>query len=130
MQPYVLKDAVLTIAEDDFTAAISQAVFVPQVLWEWRDALCSTTSTPVYKGFRWTVTLSYLQDLTDGSLTLYLLEHVAETKEVIFTPVAGGKSLRADVMIVPGQVGGVTNQLATATATMPLFDTPELGTVV
>ena len=128
MQPYVLKNAVLTIAEDNFTAAIAQAVFVPQVLWEWRDALCSTT--PVYKGIRWTVTLSYLQDLTDGSLTLYLLEHVAETKEVIFTPVAGGKSLRADVMIVPGQVGGVTNQLATATATMPLFDTPELGMVV
>lgn len=130
MQPYVLKNAVLTIAADDFTAAISQALFTPQVQWGWRDALCSTTSTPVYKGIRWTVTLSYLQDLTDGSLTMYLLEHVAETKEVVFTPVAGGRSLRADVMIVPGQVGGVTNQLATATATMPLFDEPELGMVV
>ena len=130
MQPYVLKDAVLTIAADDFTAAIAQAVFVPQVQWLWSTHLGSVTASPVFAGIRWTVTLSYLQDLTDGSLTLYLLEHVAETKEVIFTPVAGGKSLRADVMIVPGQVGGVTNQLATATATMPLFDTPELGTVV
>ena len=129
MQPYVLKDAVLTIAEDDFTAAISQAVFVPQVVWSWIDRLASA-STPMFERVRWTCTLSYLQDLTDGSLALYLIEHVAETKEVIFTPVAGGKSLRADVMIVPGQVGGVTNQLATATATMPLLDTPELGTVV
>lgn len=31
MQPYVLKNAVLTIAADDFTAAISQALFTPQV---------------------------------------------------------------------------------------------------
>ena len=130
MQPYVLKNAVLTIAEDDFTAAIAQAVFVPQVQWLWSTPLGSVTASPVFAGIRWTCTLSYLQDLTDGSLTMYLLEHVAETKEVIFTPVAGGKSLRADVMIVPGQVGGVPNQLATATATMPLFDTPELGTVV
>ena len=130
MQPYVLKNAVLSIAADDFTAAVTQAVFVPQVLWSWHSTLCSTTASPVFDGIRWLVTMSYLQDLTDGSLTLYLLEHVAEAKEVIFTPVAGGKSLRADVMIVPGQVGGVTNQLATATAVMPLFDEPELGMVV
>ena len=129
MQPYVLKDAVLTIAADDFTAAISQAVFVPQAVWSWHDSLAST-ATPIFERVRWTCTLSYLQDLTDGSLALYLIEHIAETKEIIFTPVAGGKSLRADVMIVPGQVGGVTNQLATATATMPLFDEPELGMVV
>lgn len=130
MQPYVLKDAVLTIAADDFTSAISQAVFTPQVQWGWSQSLCSVSSTPYFLGVKWLVTISYLQDLTDGSLTTYLLEHVAETKEVIFTPVAGGKSLRADVMIVPGQVGGVTNQLATATATMPLFNEPELGMVV
>lgn len=130
MQPYVLKNAVLSIAADDFTAAISQAVFIPQVQWGWTEDLGSRTATPYFIGVKWLVTISYLQDLTDGSLTLYLLEHVAETKEVIFTPVAGGKSLRADVMIAPGQVGGVTNQLATATAVMPLFDEPELGTVV
>ena len=130
MQPYVLKDAVLTIAEDDFTAAIAQAVFVPQVQWLWSTRLGSVTASPVFAGIRWTVTLSYLQDLTDGSLTLYLLEHVAETREVVFTPVAGGKSVRADVMLSPGQLGGVPNQLATATATMPLFDEPELGMVV
>ncbi len=130
MQPYVLKNAVLTIAADDFTAAIAQAVFTPQVSWTWHRGLCDIAGFPVFDSIRWTVTLSYLQDLADGSLTMYLLEHVTETKEIIFTPVAGGKSVRADVMIVPGQVGGVTNQLATATATMPLFDEPELGMVV
>lgn len=130
MQPYVLKNAVLTIAADDFTAAISQALFTPQVQWGWTEAIGSRTATPYLIGVKWTVTISYLQDLTDGSLTMYLLEHVAETKEVVFTPVVGGKSLRADVMIVPGQVGGVTNQLATATAVMPLFDEPAVGMVV
>ena len=126
MQPYVLKDAVLTIAADDFTAAISQAVFVPQAVWSWHDSLAST-ATPIFERVRWTCTLSYLQDLTDGSLTLYLLTHVGETKTVVFTPVAGGKTITADVMISPGQLGGVTSQLTTATVTMPLFDEPAVA---
>ena len=98
MQPYVLKNATLAIAADDFTTAISQAVFVPQVVWSWIDRLASA-STPMFERVRWTCTLSYLQDLTDGSLALYLIEHIAETKEIIFTPVAGGKSVRASVML-------------------------------
>ena len=126
MQPYVLKDSTLTIAADDYTAAISQAIFVPQAAWGWAPSLCGT-GTPYLIEVRWSCTLSYLQDLTDGSLTLYLLTHVGETKTVVFTPVAGGKTITADVMISPGQLGGVTSQLTTATVTMPLFDEPAVA---
>ena len=40
------------------------------------------------------------------------------------------RKMNVAVVGATGQVGGVTNQLATATAVMPLFDEPELGMVV
>lgn len=144
LQPIMLKDATFTVAEDDYTASVTQVVFTPQVLWTWHEDICSGgTATPVYAGVRWTVSVGYLQDLSAGypfdengtirtalPLTTYLLEHAAQTRTVVFAPKAGGTAVRADVMIVPGPVGGVPNQQLTSQVTMPLFEEPTLGTVV
>lgn len=132
LQPITLKDATLTVAEDDFTAAIGQVMFVPQVQWSWTEAdICSPFSYPVYEGIRWTVTVGYAQDwVTPGSLSRYLIEHAAQTRTVTFVPNNDPDvhAVQADVMIVPGQYGGVPNQHLTATVTMPCFEEPRLGT--
>jgi hypothetical protein len=130
LQPITLKNATFMVAEDDFTAAITQAVFVPQVIWSWADALCGG-SVPLYERVRWVCQVGYVQDFeTAGSLSRYLIEHAAQTRTVVFAPVAGGPAVQADVMIVPGPLGGVPNQHLTGSVTMPLFDEPSLGSVV
>ncbi|WP_324651001.1 hypothetical protein [Georgenia sp. H159] len=129
LQPITLKDATLTVAEDDYSQAISQVIFTPQVRWSWVDELCQSP-TPMFEGVAWTVTIGFAQDLTTpDSLTLYLLEHAAQTRTITFVPNKndGTRAVQAEVMVLPAQIGGVPNQHLTAIVTLPCFEEPIVG---
>jgi len=128
LRPITLKKATLIVAEDDYTQAVGQVLFVPQVRWSWADRLGFDTGVPMYDGITWTCTVSYAQDwATPDSLAMYLIEHAAQTRTLVFRPDEESLAVRADVMIVPGQIGGVPNQTLSAAVTMPCFEEPTLG---
>ena len=131
LQPIMLKDATFTVAADNYTASITEVIFVPQVIWSWHEALCSITSTPLFERVRWVCQVGFVQDLiTTGALTSYLIANAAQTKTVIFAPKAGGLAVQADVMIIPASIGGVPGQQMTASVGLPLYGQPTLGAVV
>jgi hypothetical protein len=121
---YSLKNAILTIATDDYTAAISQIQFDPSVSpTVWRGIGGNVIKdTPVAD---WTATLAHAQDTANGSLTRYLLANAGQTKAVVFTPVNGGPAVSANVIIVPSTLGGTADgNLAQATVQLPVVGTP------
>lgn len=128
IQPIVLTRAVLTIAEDDFTAAVGEVVFTPEVEYKWFRSFDGRTYTPLFIGARWVCMLTYAQDFaTTGSLARYLITQAATTRTLTFTPQSAGPTITAEAMIVPGQIGGrAEDGVLTANATLPLFGEPTI----
>lgn len=130
LQPITLTRAVLAIAEDDFTAAVGEVTFMPEVTYEWLP-LSFSGYAPVFSGVRWVCMLTYAQDFTTaGSLTRYLIAQAAAVRTVTFSPVDGGPSVSAEAMILPGQLGGrAEDGVLAANVTLPLFGEPTLTAV-
>jgi hypothetical protein len=129
LTPITLRAATLQVGADDFTAAVDQVTFVPDPTFEWLTPPMRTgVAAPVFKGVSWTCVLGHAQDLTPGSLTRYLLAHVGERRTVLFTPQPGSGQpvVTADVLVMPGQVGGDTEGPLTAEATLPVVGAPEV----
>lgn len=127
--PYPLKTSVLSIATDDYTAAVSQAQFDPTVATtRWTGVggnKVSQTGIP-----EWMLTLGLAQDTANGSLTRYLLANAGLTKACVFTPVAGGPAVSANIIIVPPTLGGTADgNLATASVQMPVDGQPVFAAV-
>lgn len=125
--PYSLKTAILTIAADDFTAAVSQIQFDPATSpTTWRGIGGNIVKdAPVAD---WTATLGHAQDTANGSLSRYLLANQGQQKAAVFTPVAGGPAITATVIIVPSTLGGTADgNIATATAQLPVVGTPSFA---
>lgn len=134
VQPFVLKDVVLTIEVDDYARHVSSVQFVPttntpQLTWQGLspDAKFSEAGTP---DTSWLANLSYAQDWeTEDSLSEYLLEHAGETKTVMFQPKAGSgqRNFTADVTIVPGPIGGDVNTVQVGQVSLPVDGEPIPG---
>lgn len=124
--PYSLKTATMTIATDDFTAALSQVEFSP------------ATSATTWRGIggnvvrdqtiaEWTCTLSFAQDLDTAGLLRYLHENEGDTVVAVFTPEAAGPTVTATIVLSPGTIGGsadgniVTGTVALAVVGKPAF---------
>lgn len=120
--PIMLKDASLVVDSDNYAAAVTQVLFVPQVRWGWVDTFVG--STPVVERVNWVCQIGFVQDFAAASLTTYLLSNVGETKLAVFTPDAGGPSVSATLMLVPPTLGGVPNQQLTSTITLPVVGEP------
>ena len=116
--PYSLKNATLSIAADEYTAAVTQVELTP----------ATTTSTVrtidgvAHKDqstAEWACTIAFVQDLAAGGLLRYLLDHDGESKAVVFTPQSGGPSIAATLVVSPGKIGGTAGaDLTTATVTL------------
>lgn len=118
--PFIMGDATITIAGTDYAAQVSSAVFTPTssiVTWKGLDpgsgVSFPTTAT-------WTLDLTYAQDYTsDTTLASYLLAHEGETiADVVFAPVAGGRTFTADITITPGAIGGAVDSVAEGTVSL------------
>lgn len=122
--PYALKSSILTIAADDYSLAVSQVQFDPSTTpTKWRGIQSNVVSdAPVAD---WVLTLGHAQDTANGSLTRYLLANQGQKKACVFTPVNGGPSISATILIIPSTLGGTADgNLATATVQLPVDGTP------
>lgn len=122
--PYSLKAATMSIATDDYTAALSQVQFDP-----------STTAT-TWRGIggnvvrdqtiaEWTATLGFAQDLDTDGLLRYLHENEGDEVVAVFTPKVAGPTITATIILSPGAIGGSADgNIVTGTATLAVVGKP------
>lgn len=125
VQPIYLKDVVLSVAGSDFEKHVSSVTFTPSVSSAtWKGLNPDAVFTNVGAS-TWSVDLGYAQDWdTVGSLSAYLFANEGAEVTLTFEPVAGGSSWSADVIIVPGAVGGAVDSYAEATVSLPVQGRP------
>lgn len=124
--PFALKNATLTIASDDFTAAVTQVEFTPSIA----SSTVRTIDGVAHKDqstAEWSCTIGFVQDLDPDGLLRYLLDNDGDTKTVVFVPETLGPSITADLVVSPGTIGGTAGaDLAVASVTLastkPVFD--------
>ncbi|MFE6733425.1 hypothetical protein [Microbacterium sp. NPDC057650] len=127
VQPFVLKDCMLTVEADNYEAHVSQVQFDPSSQSQSWQGLTPAASFTDAGLATWAVTLAYAQDwVTPAALSRYLFEHEGESKSMTFAPKAGGPSFTAEVTIAAGSIGGTVNQYAVATVTLPVSGKPTL----
>lgn len=125
VQPIYLKDCVLSIAGSDFEKAVSSVQFTPSVTSATFKGLEPTATFTNVGSASWMVDISYAQDWnTAGSLSAYLFSNEGTEVTLTFEPVNGGASWSADVIIVPGAVGGAVDSFAVATVSLPVQGKP------
>lgn len=125
VQPIYLKDCVLSVAGSDFEKAVSSASFTPSVATATFKGLEPTAVFTNVGSSTWMVDISYAQDWESaGSLSAYLYANEGAEVTLTFEPVAGGSSWSADVIIVPGAVGGAVDSYAVATVSLPVQGKP------
>lgn len=120
--PINLNNIVLTIATDNYEAAVSKVELVPTTpTVTWR-GMTPTATYNVAGSAQWVLNLDFAQDhATANSLSQYTLTNAGTIKTVTFKPVkpASGTAptYTIDVLIVPTTIGGAVDSVATATAT-------------
>ncbi|WP_349902606.1 hypothetical protein [Parafrigoribacterium humi] len=130
VNPFLMKDCLLTVAASDYAKHVSAVEFVP------------TSSVATWKGLTpdsvfsfgsnatWVCNLTYAQDWsTADSLSRYLYDHEGEEIEVVFEPVAGGPSVTATLIITPGSIGGAVDSVAVSTVGLGVKGKPVLEAV-
>lgn len=126
--PLFLKDYTLKVAADNYEKAVSGVLFTPSTTTsEWHGPIGSDFTDVMVTG--WTVQIDYAQDWrTPGSFSRYLHAHQGETVNMEFVPSSDPDepSFTADIVVVPGPIGGTTRSPATASVTCGVQGTPEL----
>lgn len=126
-EPLFLADCIVTLGLDDYQAAVSSATFTPTVPAP--VVFKGLTPTAVFKRSGkadWALELTFVQDPdSETSLSNYLHDHEGETVPAVFKPNAGGSSWAADIIVVPGALGGAVETWGTTTVSLPVQDRPE-----
>lgn len=130
VNPFIMKDCLLTVATDSYEKHVSAVEFVPSsstVNWK------GLTPTAVFSfgtNATWVATISFAQDwATANSFSRYLYEHEGEEIEVVFEPVSGGSSVTATLIITPGSIGGAVDSVAVSTVSLGVKGKPVLEAV-
>ena len=119
--PYVMRNALLQIATDNYEKHISGVTLTPAVTavkFKGIDGSVNTdTSAP-----EWSAQLTYAQDwATTNSLSKYLATNAGTVKTVVFSPLgttAGKPKCTIDVVLAPGPIGGSVDEMQTASVTL------------
>lgn len=131
ISPIVLRDCLFTVAANNYESSVSGVVFTPttsQVTWNG----LTPDATFTFPGVTtWVCTVSYAQDWTTAdSLSRYLHEHEGEEVAAVFEPVNGDPSVTANLVIVPGSIGGNVNEVAVGTVNLGVQGKPVVAPVV
>jgi hypothetical protein len=131
VNPFILRDVLLTFGTDSYEKHVSSVEFVPAgsvVTWK---GLTPASVFSFGANATWTCNLSFAQDwATANSLSRYLFENEGEELAVTFEPVAGGPSVSATLIITPGSIGGAVDSVAVATVSLGVKGKPTLEAVV
>lgn len=121
VNPLILKDVIMSLGgTNEYQKHVSGVTFTPsasQITWQGLHPDASFTDTATAT---WAVALDYVQDWeTVDSLSRYLYEHEGETVVAEFRPRSGsGPTFTAELIIVPGAIGGAVNTFGTTTVTL------------
>ena len=128
VNPFILKDVLLTIESDNYEAHVSQVEFTPSASTQaWQGLTPTATFTDVTTA-TWTANLTYAQDWSNpDSLSYKLHEQEGMEWEVVFKPISGsGPSVHATLIVTPGAIGGTVNGYATASVSLAVKGKPQL----
>lgn len=126
--PIFMNDATLSVATDDYAAACSSIKVVPVNTIVTFKGLKRTSVKKFAGNSEWTLEITLAQDLaTATSLQNYLLTNQGQTKEFVFEPISGGKKVTVSAMIVPGEIGGDVETVATQTVSLGVDGAPVIS---
>lgn len=125
VKPFALNNSTLKVDADNHESAASQVEFQPQggiITWK---GMTPTSAFSAPQQVTWQVVIAYAQDwATTGSLSNYLMNNIGKTVIMAFTPVAGGTTWYARVIIQPGSIGGSVDSVGTASVTLGVVGQP------
>jgi uncharacterized membrane protein len=117
-QPFILGASVLTIDGDAYEGQVSGAVFTPSATvttWTSISSVTHSFTSPA----TWVLDLTLAQDWQDAdALARYLHENEGEVVAAVFTPIAGGETVTANITVTPGAIGGGSAAVAESTVQM------------
>ncbi len=124
-KPITMKDAVVSVAGTDYGAEASSVVITPNVnVTTW----AGLKPTAVVRGIgtvEWNVNMSVGMDFNDAtSLGRYLFEHQGEEVPLEFRPMSDGAGVSANVIVVPGSIGGNVNAVSESSVSLPVQGSP------
>lgn len=126
-EPFVLEDALLSIEDDNYEAAVSQVTITPR------------TSTKTFKGLTpaakysrvivdgWDAQITLAQDWDNAtSLANYLFDPANEgkVKAAKFEPQKGGTGFTVNLVIVPPAIGGTGGDFTTSQVSLGVDGRP------
>ena len=124
--PILLSDVELSLGTNDYEGSVSSVEFVPSsnvVTWKGMKP-GSNYSFPTDP--TWAANVGFAQDWeTPNSLSRYLFEHKGETVPATFAPKAGGGHWEADLILVPGNIGGAGDAVAVSQVSLGVQGEPE-----
>lgn len=132
LAPFVLKDVIFKLTpaapgvESEFQKHVSQVEFVPSPsVVTWKGLSPSAVYTFPTQA-TWQCNVSYAQDWNGTeSLSRFLFDHEGETIPCVFEPVNGsGTSWAADIVIVPGSIGGTVDAVGVGTVALGVQGRP------
>jgi len=128
IDPIILNDVKLTLGLNDYEAHVSKVEFVPtSSIVNWKGLTpASVHSFPTRA--TWVCNLDLAVDIeTVDSLSLYLLANEGQEVVGTFEPVAGGASVTATLLIVPGGFGGTVDTVPTTSVSLGVKGKPVIA---
>lgn len=134
VQPIVLTNVLLRISDIsgapsgsyDFEKHVDQVTFTPSPSVQSWTGLGGNTHQFV-GSTTWTCDLQFVQDWeTSNSLSLLLLQYAGSTADCVFEPAAGGTGFAAELVFVPGAIGGAVNSVASSSVSLPVNGSPTI----
>lgn len=126
--PLFMKDVLFQVGTDSYEKALSQVEFVPASSVETFTALSPGAVYTDASPATWTCVLTFVQDWgTADSLCNYLFDNEGSTVSATFEPIAGGPTITADIVIVPGSIGGTIGGATTSSVTLGVVGKPVIG---
>ncbi len=119
--PLFMKNALVKFgATDTYEAAVSDVKFTPSTSVVTARGLVPSAIYQQAEAASWVLDMTYLQDwVLVTSLARYLYANEGSTVALTFEPIAGGATITANVVVVPGSIGGTVGAYATATVQLP-----------
>lgn len=121
--PLYLDDCIVSIDGNDYAAAVNSATFTPNAAVA-RFRGLKATANYKHGTTDWNLDLNYVQDWDAEapalSLSQFLHDNEGETiEDVSFRPSSGtGDTFTADIVIVPGSIGGTAEQFGAVSVSL------------
>ena len=127
--PFVLKNVTCGIGTDSYEAALRTVRFDPTTnVIKWR-GLTPTSRFRFASDPEWTATVTFAQDFASASSLSKRLHSAVPGESVVMTfdPIAGGATITATILLVPGTIGGDIDTVPESSVTFEVVGAPVLG---